>query len=316
MSTIIEQQNELVQSIYKKIQDEKDNLDKMFYGFINKLENTESYIKNDDIETQTINSYIENSRKLLREYDMSHKNLLYWYDMNEKKFINKINLYDSKIIKCHNFKNYSECNLSHYNPLFNCDIEPHNDYNWDYDYDWGYEFIICIDNYLNIILPNFNIIIINNYYPFSNKILYSIIDLLNIQSFRIFNFNNEFENKKYNEIIELIRELNGEISKYNEIQKYCNYKYFIQKYCNYKWWDNILMLINYQDIINYINLLNDTNILDSIKECSTQIKQLSIINLKKPSSPYDDILFKHIKELQLQLEDSKKEISKLKKEKS
>lgn len=40
MASILEQQKELIQSIYKKIQDEKDNMDKMYSGFINKLENT------------------------------------------------------------------------------------------------------------------------------------------------------------------------------------------------------------------------------------------------------------------------------------
>jgi hypothetical protein len=84
MATIIEQQKEMIQTIFKHIQKEKDNLDKLYSDFINKLEDSNPNIKSyKDIDELFI-STVPQAKVFYDEFTYNDVELLYWYDMNEK----------------------------------------------------------------------------------------------------------------------------------------------------------------------------------------------------------------------------------------
>ena len=382
MASIIEQQTQFIQTLSKHIQKEKDNLDKMYSDFINKLgennQNNQSYKDIDELFLAKNPS----AKKFYDEFSDNDVELLYWYDMNQKQFINPISGYTNKIIKKYNFELYLEDCLFHDKstidkiiiPLIKWDIDidingsimyqnrehshpnsikknlikqinqiiplqndinnstihgigvellnytiqksTHNGYisekigsGWVKFYkNQGNIVTIILDDHLNIIIPEIKTILVNNYSSFPIYSLYSIYQKLDISDVKVFNKHNSNDNEKYNKIIQAIgfgRFLYSEDDRKN------------------RWSDGA----KFQDILYFIAY---SSMIDEIKPHLDFMQSISVNKpvekvIEKVEAPkkelvqegmsYDTILFNQIKDLQLQVENYKKQVSKLEKEK-
>ena len=361
MASILEQQKELIQSIYKKIQDEKDNMDKMYSGFINKLENTnpnQQLYKDID---ELFLSKVEPAKEFVNSFTENDRELLYWYDMNEKKFINKIHDYNSKIIMKYDFDIYVEDKLFHTDSTINKITIPLKQWNIkcseiyivsklgvitnninEGDLDVSFKtsngrhninninninngkkldsislYIDInnkkptklknyIDNYLNIIIPSYNTIIINNYVKFPYYALYSIYEELNISEDVVFNKHNEDDMNSFNKINNVITNLSSSYLTSDDHRK---------TFDNGNMFNDILDFINHKKMMDFIKpqldfmtslkLENSDKKVNNIEEATPETKQTHQPTLG--TSSYDDILFQQIKDLQNQLEICKKE---------
>jgi hypothetical protein len=356
MANIFQQQQEMMKIIFQKIQTEKDNLDKMYSEFVNKLTtdnpNNKQYNEIDDLFISKVNK----SKEFNDSFTNNDSELLYWYDMNEKKFINPIDGYNNKIIKKFNFEIYlenclffdqskstidkitipfkkykfesssgncnheepdtkykikqkiSEKNLQYLDANKICSLngtyflrhekEINNFCNSTYciiSDNVPTTLKIYIDNYLNIIIPGIQTIIINNYSYFPIYSLYSIYTQLNIPSVKVFNRHNNDDITKYQKINHIIKDFRPFISSEDHRKNYWG---------NGNLFQDILDFIKYNDMID--NIKPHLDFLASI-ECKKEIV--------KSSQSYDDILFQQIKDLQKQIEGYKKQIAKLEKEK-
>lgn len=359
MASILEQQKELIQSIYKKIQDEKDNMDKMYSGFINKLEGTnpnQQLYKDID---ELFLSKVEPAKEFVNSFTENDTELVYWYDMNEKKFINKLHDYNSKIIIKYDFDLYVEDKLFHnvstvnkitiplkkwnfeYTSIFqpqpqlgittqtkqigNLDIScklqtgNHNLYNANkieglslfinLDNPTSTKLKIYLDNYLNIIIPAYNTIIINNYVKFPYYALYSIYKELNISEVFVFNKHNEDDMNSFNKINNVITNLpSSYLTSYDHRKTFDNGNMFndILDFIKHKkMMDLIKPQLDFMASLKLENSDKKVNDVEEVLHATPQTKQTQQPTLV--SSSYDDILFQQIKDLQNQLEICKKE---------
>ncbi len=313
----------------------------MYYGFIEKLENInpnrQLYKDIDDLflskvgpAREFVNSFIENDTELL-----------YWYDMNERKFINMIPDYNSKIIMTYDFNIYAEDKLFHnlstvnkitiplnkwelicsmkinkgnypsdiYCLIKNEEIDfsvwnestdiylnkSHNAYDLNFSFDIDNptptKLKIYIDNYLNVIIPSYKTIMINNYVKFPNYALYSIYEELNLSEVVVFNKHNKDDMRSFNKIKKVITNLSSS---------------YLTSYDHRKMFDNGNMFNNIFNFINHRNMMN------FIKP---QLDFMASLKLENNQKNINDIHFQQVKDLQTQLEDAKKQIIKLEKEK-
>jgi len=341
MASILEQQKELIRTIYKKFQEEKDNMDKMYSGFINKLEttnpNNQSYKDIDELFL----SKVEHAREFVNSFTENDTELLYWYDMNEKKFINKIHDYNSKIIMKYDFDLYVEDKLFHTDSTVNKITIPLK--KWDIIYKTGntgslsknfivsdirsnkliylYDYKnfdqinrihqllfdtnnskptklrIYIDNYLNIIIPAYKTIMINNYVKFPNYTLYSIYKELKLSDVVVFNKHNTEDMEKYNTINNVITNLSSSYLTSDDHRK---------TFDNGNMFNDILDFIKHKKMMDLIK--PQLEFMASLRLENSDKKVNDVAPLQtQTSSSYDDILFQQIKELQSQLEICKKE---------
>jgi hypothetical protein len=168
----------------------------------------------------------------------------------------------------------------------------------------GYIFTILLDDHLNIIIPEIKTILINNYSSFPIYSLYSIYQKLDMSKVKVFNTHNINDNEKYNKI-------NNAITFQNYITSEDDRKN--------RWIDGVL----FQDILDFIGY---QSMIDEIKP---QLDFMQLISVNKPvekvedpkkelvqeGMSYDSILFNQIKDLQSQVENYKKQVLKLEKEK-
>jgi hypothetical protein len=296
MATIIEQQKQMVQTIFKHIQKEKDNLDKLYSDFINKLNegnpSNKSYTDIDELFISTV----PQAKSFYDQFTENDVELLHWYDMNQKQFINPISGYNHKIIKKYNFRMCTE--------ILNHNISTKNIINFIHPHKGCFKLNISIDDHLNIIIPEIKTIIINNYGSLPIYTLYFSHLKLNNQLLTVYNSRNETD-----------------VIDYAKICNSINFQNYITSEDDRKnrWSDGVL----FQDILDFIGY---QSMIDEIKP---QLDFMQLISVNKPVEKvedpkkdlvhegisYDTILFNQIKDLQSQVEHYKKLVSQLEKDK-
>ena len=310
MANIFQQQQEMMKIIFQKIQTEKDNLDKMYSEFVNKLTNDNPNNKQYNEIDELFLSKVNKAKEFNDSFTNNDCELLYWYDMNEKKFINPIDGYNNKIIKKFNFEIYLFSSQD-----FFCQTKK-NEFKLyaEEDGETGELVLkdnrlllnILIDNHLNIILEDIKTILVSNYSIFPIYSLYCIYSHINMSEIKIFDFEkmpwssevqkrSDNERIKYRKISSILHQFKKFISSEEHRNK------FLADGNNFQ---DILDFIKYNDMID--NIKPHLDFLASI-ECKKEIV--------KSSQSYDDILFQQIKDLQKQVEGYKKQIAKLEKEK-
>ena len=212
--------DKIVLEIADTIEQQKADLDKLYGNKIIELcKNNPSTKVYDGINS--IHTDIFNNIKLT-DFPLP----TYWYDYNKGKFIPAINMYQGKKFIEINFQiYYSEC-IFHHNSTYKTYLEiPFSFQNNSgvgvnmntYTIGKGLQINglsywlppiehikICIDDHLNIFLPEYNIIIIRNYSSFSIGSIDNIFDMHNI---RVYNYKNEDDKKLFIEINEFINKI-------------------------------------------------------------------------------------------------------------
>lgn len=215
--------DKIVLEIADTIEQQKADLDKLYGNKIIELcKNNPSTKVYDGINS--IHTDIFNNIKLT-DFPLP----TYWYDYNKGKFIPAINMYQGKKFIEINFQIYNSKYIFHkdstyktvhevppvlhmhclnmteivygsytLNPVHNAQLTINRNNN-DIHY-----LNICIDDHLNIFLPEHNIIIIRNYSSFSIGSIDNIFDMHNI---RVYNYKNEDDKKLFIEINEFINKI-------------------------------------------------------------------------------------------------------------
>jgi hypothetical protein len=163
---------------------------------------------------------------------------------------------------------------------------------------------IILDDHLNIIIPEIKTILVNNYSSFPIYSLYSIYQKLDMSEVKVFNKHNSNDNEKYNKITNVI-------SFQNYITSEDERKYSWSHGNKFQY---ILDFIGYQDIIDSIKPQLDFMQLISVNKPVEKV-EVPKKELVQEGMSYDTILFNQIKDLQSQVENYKKQVSKLEKEK-
>jgi hypothetical protein len=177
MSDILNQQQSMMKRISDFIEQEKEKLNTIYSECITKMNdsnpNKQVYENIDELHKSC---YGEKKGKkmdgIVYWYDMI--GIQYWYDMNMEQFINPIENYNGMIYKSYDFE-IKSIDINNTESVKNkilisqvSQIYSHRIKNIITD---KYRIKLQIDNYLNIYVPEFETIIINNYTKFPHFVL-------------------------------------------------------------------------------------------------------------------------------------------------
>ena len=327
MTSIFEQQQQMIQTISQNISKEKEQLDKLYGQFINGLEQNNPINNNYKSIDEILLSTISDAKDFYDDFKDYTDEICYWYDMNQKKFINKIFNYESKIIYEYDFDLYLEDDLFHdksilgkmYIPLGkinkfdikSCMSPPrltdtnivNNYYKNDIDQS---NYKICGNSvHINVYISEHSAMKIKLCIDKNLNIIIPAIKTIIISNYSSFplsalylvyeDYLNMYETKIYNKFnnddntkFEIIRSI------ISEFTNYLTSKDQRDKFNNGSLFKDILNFMNYENIMK--NIQEYLNFIASIKLQSTNETKVEIVNeleLYKKDINIDELIHKN-----------------------